>query len=118
MRANGADTSTMSPTAASLTIRGRKIPATSNVFGPATVGSWTVPPGWAPSRLAAISLSPTAPCASPVQKLSGASGPYSAVLYQSPGVTPSTSRDSAPDEIVDRHRDDTLRPPAASVIAS
>jgi hypothetical protein len=33
-------------------------------------------------------------------------------------VTPTTCRDKVPDEIVDRQRDDTLRPPAASVTES
>ena len=45
-------------------------------------------------------------------------GSYSAWLYQSPGVTPTTSRDNVPDEIVDCQRDDTLRPSAAPVTNS
>ena len=43
---------------------------------------------------------------------------YSAWLYQSPGVTPTTRRDNVPDEIVDRQREDTLRPSAAPVTSS
>jgi hypothetical protein len=75
------------------------------------VGSSTVSPAPTPSLLAAISLSPISPFRNPFQSPSSADS-YSARLYQSPGVTPTTSLEDAPDEI------DTLRPSAAPVTIS